>query len=320
MAINGTTYDLPNYTGELFAASPEDTPLLSAIGGLTGGKAVQSTLIQWQTYELREGGDRRRVEGAVAPEANTRPRASVTNVLEIHQEVVELSYSRQAAVNQISTSSDAPFVAIGDARVPADELSWQINAQLKQIARDVDWAFVAGKYNLPATNADARRTRGIIDAIKTNKVTTAHKAAELTADDVQDALQKVWENGGVQESETRTIIVGPALKRAVTRAFVSPTRPALVERNVGGVNLTTIDTDFGSCNVMLDRFVPAETLVIVSLEQLVPCFLEVPGKGVFFAEPLARTGATDRIQVYGEIGLEYGSEKAHGLLTVAKTA
>ena len=320
MAITGTTYNLPNYTGELFAASPEDTPLLSAIGGLTGGKAVQSTVIQWQTYELRDPADRQRIEGAVAPEADTRPRAQATNVLEIHQEVVELSYSRQAAIRQIDAAAGVPFVTIGDTRVPADELDWQINAQLKQIARDVDRSFIIGKYNLPTDGTKARTTRGLVEAITTNVVTTTHKAAALTADDVQDVLQKVWETGGIQESETRTIIVGPALKRAVTRAFTNPARPALVERNVGGVNLTTIDTDFGSCNVMLDRFVPEGSLLVVSLEQLTPCFLEIPGKGVFFAEPLARTGATDRVQVYGEIGLQYGSERAHGHLKVNTAA
>ena len=35
------------------------------------------------------------------------------------------------------------------------------------------------------------------------------------------------------------------------------------------------------------------------------------------AEPLAKTGASDDVQIYGEIGLEYGNEKAHGCLTVA---
>ena len=50
----GTTYNLPNYTGELFGASPEDTPLLSMIGGLTSGESVASTLFEWQGYDLRE--------------------------------------------------------------------------------------------------------------------------------------------------------------------------------------------------------------------------------------------------------------------------
>ncbi|KFI58730.1 hypothetical protein [Bifidobacterium gallicum] len=39
----GTTYNLPNYVGERFAASREDTPLLSSIGGLTGGRPTKST-------------------------------------------------------------------------------------------------------------------------------------------------------------------------------------------------------------------------------------------------------------------------------------
>ena len=36
----GDSYDLPNYVGELFNITPNDTPFLSAIGGMTGGKSV----------------------------------------------------------------------------------------------------------------------------------------------------------------------------------------------------------------------------------------------------------------------------------------
>ena len=34
----GTTWNLPNYAGELFTADPTQTPFLSMIGGLTGGR------------------------------------------------------------------------------------------------------------------------------------------------------------------------------------------------------------------------------------------------------------------------------------------
>ena len=40
-----------------------------------------------------------------------------------------------------------------------------------------------------------------------------------------------------------------------------------------------------------------------------------PGKGFLFQEPLAKVGSADRTQIYGEIGLEYGSEAAHGKIT-----
>jgi hypothetical protein len=60
---------------------------------------------------------------------------------------------------------------------------------------------------------------------------------------------------------------------------------------------------------------PQDSLAAVSLEQLNPVYLEIPGKGHFFAEPLAKTGASDKVQLYGEVGLAYGLEKAHGLIT-----
>ena len=38
----GTTWNLPNYAGELFTADPTQTPFLSMIGGLTGGRQTDN--------------------------------------------------------------------------------------------------------------------------------------------------------------------------------------------------------------------------------------------------------------------------------------
>jgi hypothetical protein len=51
-----------------------------------------------------------------------------------------------------------------------------------------------------------------------------------------------------------------------------------------------------------------------------PVFQEIPGKGHFFAEPLARTGAKDRTQLYGEVGLKYGNQRTHGKIAGLVTA
>ncbi|MCD4549682.1 SU10 major capsid protein [Schaalia sp. lx-260] len=314
----GTTYNLPNYVGELFSASPEDTPLLSAIGGLTGGESVGSTVFGWQGYDLRDAEDsRQRLEGADVSEYSERKRFNETNVLEIHQEAVAVSYTRQSATRQVSTDG-AATVQIGGQTYPADEVTWQIEQQLKQIARDVEKTFLTGKFANPTDNTSARKTRGLIEAIKTNVATTEHTAINLMAEDILDLMQKVWQNGGIQESETRTIIVNASLKRALSRIFIKEANYQEAMRDVGGVNLQTIETDFGRCNIMLNRYAPVNKLIVASLEQLKPAFLEVPGKGHFFAEPLAKTGSSDKIQIYGEIGLIYGNEKSHGVLSVAE--
>ena len=320
----GTTYNLPNYVGELFAASPEDTPLLSAIGGLTGGESVGSTLFEWQGYDLRDAADdRQRLEGADAGAGDARVRYNASNVLEIHQEAVAISYTKQGAIKQRGLSGAA--VQLGSTAIPADELAWQLAQQFKQIARDVEKTLITGQFANPATNATARKTRGLLQAIATNVVaapasTTTNMWDGVTDDVIGDLMQKAWESGGLQEGATRTIIVNAAAKRRLSKIFIKDANYQESTRNIGGVNLQTIETDFGRCNIMLNRYMPVNKLVAVSLEDLQPAFLEIPGKGHFFAEPLAKTGASDKVQIYGEIGLNYGNERKHAVLTATPKA
>ncbi|EJF35355.1 hypothetical protein HMPREF1317_0123 [Schaalia georgiae F0490] len=311
-----TTYNCPNFVGELFSVSPEDTPFLSLIGGLTGGESVGSTTFGWSEEDLRDADDsRQRLEGADAPTAEERARVYAENVLEIHQEAVSVSYTRQGA-RQMHGAGDKA-VRVGGNTVPADELAHQIERQLKTTARDVEKTFITGKFQKPTDNTTPRKTRGILEAVTTNTATTTHTAATLTADEVLDLMQKVWASGGIRETETRTIMVNATLKRALTKLFIRDERYQETSRTVGGVNLKYIETDFGACNIVLNRYMPADKLLVVSIEQCAPAFLEVPGKGHFFAEQLATTGAASKSQLYGEIGLKYGNQRAHGVLTVA---
>lgn len=312
----GTTFNLPNYVGELFAQSPQDTPFLSSIGGLSGGEMATHVLFQWQGYDLRDAADdRQRVEGAAAPTAESRVRFNVNNVVEIHQEAIELSYTKLAATGQFnSTGSTHPgAVGIAGANPVTDEYDWQIRQALVQIARDIEKTFITGTFNNPATNATARRTRGILEAISTNVLAAA--GAALDKDTVLDLLQMVWENGGIQQSGTAALMCNGYQKRQLTKIFVTDANYQESTRNVGGVAVTTIITDFGELNVMLNRYMPADTIAVVSLEQCAPTFLLVPGKGFLFVEPLATVGAAKRAQIYGEVGLKYGNEMAHGKVT-----
>ena len=59
-------HDLPNYVGELFNITPNDTPFLSAIGGMTGGKSVTSKQFTWQTVDNATAAQTVVAEGADA--------------------------------------------------------------------------------------------------------------------------------------------------------------------------------------------------------------------------------------------------------------
>lgn len=396
----GTTYNLPNYHGELFAITPADTPLLSAIGGLTGGGQTDSTQFEWQTYDLRDPSQPNVLEGATAPTAQARVRANVFNVCQIHQEKVSVSYTKQAATGRYATPSAAPYAqASGVANPVVNELDWQIAQAIKTIARDVNWSFINGRYALPTSNAVARKTRGILEAITTNvtdkgtnvqtgassatdtitpaaahsfsagdlivfdsvgamtnvtagKVYYIHSVGTtstfkvkttagttggtaltlgtssadisyhqvwttaLTTDHIETAIQGIFDNGGLSGG-IPTMLVGSRQKRAITAAYATSygkAVPLVQGERVGGVAVDTVLTDFGQFAILLDRAMPQDAIAFLSLDQLRPVFLNVPGKGVFFEEALAKTGASDDVQIYGEIGLEYGNEKAHGVL------
>lgn len=391
----GTTFNLPNYAGELFALTPDDTPLLSAIGGLTNGGMTTGVEFEWQTFDLRDPAQRVQVEGATAPTAEERVRANVRNVAQIHQSKVSVSYTKQAAFGQLATPSSAPYRSVNGDNPISGELDWQIAQELKSIALDVNFSFINGRFSNPTTNATARKTRGLLEAITTNRIaratvvtgassatdtvtSTAHGmsdgdkivfvitdamtnvvagrvyyvvssaantfkvattsggsaltlgtatgisynkpwATTLTSDHVSDLIQLAYDNGGMSEQATATLLCNSIQKRAITKAYSSAYgQYTETSRNVGGVNVQTIVSDFGTLNLMMDRHVPQDTILAVSLEQLMPVFLNVPGKGVMFEEELAKTGASTDVQLYGEIGLKYGAERAHAVMTGLK--
>ena len=182
----GTTFNLPNYTGQLFTVSPTDTKFLSMIGGLHGAIGVRSTEFYWQAYDLRSPAIRPRLEGADAPAAEERVRSHVDNVVQIFHESVDVSYTKIAAVAQLA----ADFTPNGGEVNPVvDEVAWQIEQALKQIALDVNYSFLNGTYAKPADNTTARLTRGIIAAITSNVSANGGTLRDLTKTILLDSVK-----------------------------------------------------------------------------------------------------------------------------------
>ena len=305
----GDSYDLPNYVGELFNVTPNDTPFLSAIGGMTGGKSVTSKQFTWQTVDNAAAAQTAVVEGA-DPVYAERTRSEVTNVTQIMQYGVNVSYTKQAATGNLSGES-----IIGNQPVQ-DELAFQLDMAMKRAARDIEFSFLQGTYVADTNISTARKTRGMLEAISTNEVAAA--AAALDQAKVEDALKQMADSGA--PFEMPVIMANSFQKQKLSSIYSSALALAPRDRNIGGVNITTIETDFGQVGIVFDRHLPADDVVIVDLAFCKPVFLDIPGKGHFFVEPLAQSGAAYKFQVYGEIGLEYGPEQFHAKITNLSTS
>lgn len=395
-----TTFNVANYEGDLYNVTPEDTPLLSAIGGLYGGDLTNTTIWSWQEHDLRDAAQNAALEGADAPTGTGRARTNVVNVLQIIHETVDVSYTKQAAFNQVADiGSSHPYITgAGQGNPVTDELSWQIMVRLKEIARDVEYTLINGTFQEPANNSTARKTKGLLEAATTNATdaatgstgsitgsssddviaSTAHglsngakiqftamtggtglslnttyyivnKAtntfqvaasaggtpitfADFSAatyevvDDLDTALldqlmQDVWDNGGIRESETAVVIANSWNVRQLNAAYLDPSSAGFrqQDRMVGGTRLQTILTPFGRLGLMLNRYIPANTVAIASLEELRMKWLAGIEGGPLAVERLGKVGAKYQAQFYGEYGLQFGNEKAHGVLSGLST-
>jgi len=317
------SYDLPQYQGELFNLQPDVTKFLSMSGGLNGVRVVQSREFVWQVEdgEASAAGDTQLENASVT--ASAVPRQQVKNVVEIHQEAVEFGYTAQAVVAQLASDS-ARIEGMNPVR---DPMQHQINKKIGKIARDVEKSFLSGSLVNPSDNLTARETQGIIGAISTHTINytsgvggkgSAYTSLRECLDDLLVGMFEPSDDGNVapaSEDGTFVLFVGGAIAVKISNEWSSDLALAPRDRYVGGVAVNTLVTVFGEVPVVLDRYMPSGTALLADMSVVRSVVLPIPGKGSFFIEPLAKTGAVDKAQIYGEIGLEYGPESFHGTIT-----
>ena len=307
----GTTWNLPNYAGELFTADPTQTPLLSMIGGLTGGK--QTDNFEFPTAVLFDYPDAAQPSisesaSVTAPAASAIARSQESNVVQIHQEVIDLTYAKLSNGGRMSGINTA-----GQMANPADEKAWQIQQKLIKIARDVEYSFINGNFQKATSATVANKTRGMLELAATASTVDASSSA-LTVDMIKALMLQMADNGAYFNN--MILFAGAKQKQAITSLYEKQLGyNQSAARNVGGMNVTEIETDFCKLGIVWDRFMPDDSILIADVAHIAPVFQAVPGKGVLFEEELAKVGASDRIQIYGQIGLAHGPAFLHGSIT-----
>lgn len=232
------------------------------------------------------------LEGDDAPTARFTNRIRQSNYTQIFTAGVEVSGS-QLAAKQAAV---------------ADELDYQKQERLRELVRDLENCVVNGV--APAADqqgsASVRRTmRGIIPSITTSVVDAS--GASLSESLLNVVLRGIWEqsNGGVD-----TILVGGQQKRAIN-GFIASSR-GYDEKSTRFRDMVSVyESDFGVCRVVLSRWVPADTVVLLDSSRI--DVMPLSGRS-FHYKPLSADGDRDRGQVIGEYTLEVRNELAHGVI------
>lgn len=312
---NIDTFTLPNFVGEIFQKGQRENALLQLIGGVQGGRVdyAATEFPVGQQYEVpNHATDRSKVEGADAPDHAGVARSQVTNVTQIVQESVVVTYTKQAAHQQLTGLN------IGNAGNPVtNELDFQTGVKLELIARNLNWAFLNNTYQKPANNTTARRTRGLLSAITSNVVSAevGSDPGPLTLEKLDDLMVALVNAGGIADGDNVIALANTTQLRKLNELFRADKLKVDDERFVGGVRVRTVYTTFGVLNFALERDMPQDEIVLVNVDALGVVGTPVPGKGVLFREELAKTGAQEKFQIYGELGFDHGPEWMHAKLT-----
>lgn len=313
----GTIWNCPNYTGELFLIGANQTPFLNMIGGLQGGNVTmvggfQFPLAQPWALESASQPEVTETSSLTAPTPWTYVRGQDVNTVQIFHRAVTISYAKQSVGAQISADGTTGLVDSSFRQPVQNEKDFQIAANLRQISVNADYTFLNGTYQQATDAATAAKTRGIITACSTNTVNASNATLSRTL--VNQLIKEMADNGA--QFQNCVIFCNAFQKQKISEIYGY----APQDRNVGGVNISQIETDFAMLGVVWAPHVPAATLLIADLAVCKPVFLPVPDKGVLFYEELDKDGAAEKGQIYGQMGIDYGPEEYHGTITSLATS
>ena len=307
-----TVWSAPNYLGPLFTIGANQTPFLSDIGGTGGANARVAK--SWEFPLTAQDALNAAAQPAItetasltAPTATTYARTQTKNTCQIFQRAVNVSYAKQSDVGTLTGLAIA-----GEANPVPNERDRQIAMNLLNMSVDMEYTFLNGAYVAATDAGTAAKCRGIITGSTVN--TVAALSAALSTAQVNSLLKTMADNGAIFAN--MAVYANAFQKQSLTKLFGY----APMDRNVGGVNVETIETDFAKIAIKYAPHVPAGTLLVADLSVIHPVFLPVPDKGYMFYEELSKVGAAESGQVYAQAGLDYGPAAYHGTITGLATS
>ena len=311
--VFATSFGVLNYSGMLFNKGNTRTPLSSIIGG----KAKTTNHVEFvtgQEYTAGGAGSQPAISetaSLTAPDATVVTREQKTNVTQIFQEAVGISYAKQSNMGTLSGINIENQQAN-----PMNELDFQVAAKIQKINRDIEYTFINGVYNKATSDATVNKTRGLVPAITTNVTDMSGKPLGLW--DIADMVKEIY---GANAPSDGLCLWCDAITMFQVNADAVQNGLTVVPaaREVNGIALSSVVTPLGIVYLYLGECLPAGTALLLNLDVIAPVYQPVPGKGNFFLEPLAKVGAGEKYQLFGQIGLDHGPEWYHGKFTGIST-
>lgn len=304
--------------------SPYDTPFFSMIGTV----AATSTKHEWLRDSLAAADSGGALEGDEFSGATLTTPTRTSNFTQILRKDFSVTGTNEAVTHAGMAS----------------QFSYQMMKALRELARNTEQALlcqdIASNVDGDATNA--RTMKGlyhqildadvavtadnfVFDVVGTDGTgapADSGTAAALAEPDFNTLLQRMWEAGVAPD----TVLASPAAKRDITAFAGSSIARFNVDKNELVKNVMRYESDFGTVDVMLERFGPvgggaspaADTNEIAAIDGSNSAFAferQHINKAILrptVAERLPRSGDSERGMILHELTLQVGAIGAAG--------
>lgn len=307
--VPATSFQVLNYSGMLYNKGNTNVPFLSMLSARARRATRSVEFVIGQEYQTNGGSQPAISETAslTAPDASVYTRSQLTNVTQIFQESVYVSYGK------MSNPYTLAGVNLGGQEPnPIDEMDFQTAAKIQKVQRDLEFTLLRGTYNKATTDSTINKTRGLLTAITTNVISGG--GAALRVWDLADMMKLVYEANAPTSGLVAWLdpVAMYQINADAEQNSLKIQDNAVV---MGGITMRQLMTPLGAVSLRLGEFMPAGTVMLFNPQVLNIVEQPVPGKGNFFLEELAKTGAGTKYQLFGQIGMDHGPEWMHAKIT-----
>ena len=261
--------------------SPDDTPLFSRIGRT---KATATTH-EWLEDDLGEPRANKQPEGYTYTTEAVGPRTRLNNYTQIMHRGIHVTKTQEVVLKYGLKS----------------ETAYQMQKTLKELAFDCEKALIEQDTKIFGSMSEARQFGGLPYWIVTNNFTAS--GGKLTFDEINNALEQTWNVGG----KPTILLVSPRSKRIISTFTAGHTKymDGNKTRRLTQM-ISVLETDFGTLQCLVDRFMQPDTVYGLSPEYMKKAFLRP-----FNTADMPEIADLHQKYINGEWTLEMRAEKAH---------
>ena len=280
--------------------TPTDTPLLSILMGRQVEKAT-STKVEWREETLDDSTVTPALEGADATAATKTVRTS--------------SYNNCMIITK-TAGITGTLAALNPKGVPS-ELDRSIMQRMQEAKINGEHYILQGA-RADESGSTPRQMNGYLNMV-TNVVDVTNVGGsgvgQLSRESFISAFEKMWDKGA--STEEALLIVPGSVKTILMNLFKEGNAGQYVEggSQVLGMKVDRIVTDFGSCNIIMDRHMPDETALGLNLE-----YCNLSDLRPMFAQELGKTGDKTDVQIIWEFTAKLRNQYAGFKITGIKVA